>query len=99
RAARLFGAAEALYAATGGSVSPVERGTYERHLAAARAQLDGGAWAAAWAEGRAMPLERAVAHALEPPPSTGQAEATPRPPGEAAPRPAYPAGLTAREVE
>jgi non-specific serine/threonine protein kinase len=39
-------------------------------VAAARARLDGPAWAAAWAAGREMPLEQAVADALaagEPP--------------------------------
>ncbi|HEX6736765.1 MAG TPA: tetratricopeptide repeat protein, partial [Vicinamibacteria bacterium] len=76
RAARLFGAAQALYGAAGGGVSPVERGTYERQLAAARTQLDEGAWSAAWAEGRAMPLEQAVAYALEPR-GPEQAEAAP----------------------
>ena len=34
-------------------------------VAAARAQLDDDAWATAWAVGRAMSLEQAVAYALE----------------------------------
>jgi hypothetical protein len=37
----------------------------ERWLAPARQALDAAAQAAAWAEGQAMPLEQAVADALE----------------------------------
>jgi DNA-binding NarL/FixJ family response regulator len=37
----------------------------ERDIAAARAQLDAATWEAAWAEGRAMSLEQAIAYALE----------------------------------
>jgi len=37
---------------------------YKRGVAAARALLDGATFAAAWAEGRAMPLEQAIAYAL-----------------------------------
>ena len=38
---------------------------YERMLGSVRAQLDKATWEAAWAEGRAMSLEQAVAYALE----------------------------------
>ena len=37
---------------------------YQREVAAARAVLDDATFAAAWAEGRAMTLEQAVAYAL-----------------------------------
>ncbi len=37
----------------------------ERNLAVARAQLDAAAWDAAWAEGKAMTLEQAIAYALK----------------------------------
>ncbi len=43
---------------------PVERAEYERHVAAARAQLDPATFAAAWVEGRALPLEGVIADVL-----------------------------------
>ena len=60
RAATLSGAAEALRT----EMVPLDRVHYEQILAAARVQVDDATWAAAWAEGRAMPLEQAVAYAL-----------------------------------
>ena len=65
RAARLFGAAEALREAIGAPLHPVERDVYDRAVAAARAALSEEAFATAWAEGRAMTMEQAVAYALE----------------------------------
>jgi len=62
RAARLFGAAEAL---GGASPVPAHRRESARHVATVRAQLDEGAFAAAWAAGQAMTLEQAVAEALD----------------------------------
>jgi hypothetical protein len=64
RAARLFGAVEALRETRGAPVLPQNREYYQRRVAVARAQLDETAFAAAWAEGRAMTLEQAVADAL-----------------------------------
>jgi len=64
RAARLYGAAEALRDAIGAPLAPVDRPDYERHLTAARAQLDEAAWEKAWAEGQVMALEEAVEYAL-----------------------------------
>ena len=43
-----------------------EREAYEHALADARSQVDEGTWAAAWAEGRAMTPEQAIAYALDP---------------------------------
>ncbi|HET8850922.1 MAG TPA: protein kinase [Ktedonobacteraceae bacterium] len=60
-AARLWGAAEGLRATIGLPISPVERVPYEQAVAAARAQLGEKAFAAAWAEGRAMTPEQALA--------------------------------------
>jgi hypothetical protein len=37
---------------------------YDHVVAAARSQLDEATFAVAWAEGRAMPLEQAIAYAL-----------------------------------
>lgn len=65
RAARLLGAVEALYDAAGFPVPPRFRSTFDRDVAATRARLDGAAFAAAWAEGRAMTLEHAIAYALD----------------------------------
>jgi hypothetical protein len=64
RAARLFGFADALSERTGAGVSwSVLRGLNERDLATARESLDPEAFEKAWAEGRAMTPEEAVAYA------------------------------------
>jgi predicted ATPase/DNA-binding XRE family transcriptional regulator len=66
RAARLFGAAEALRERTGSTATvPPWRELHERHLEALRTRLDAEELAAAWAEGRSMTSEQAVAYALE----------------------------------
>jgi len=65
RAARLFGAAEALREASGSSMTGLERAEYIEAITNARAQIDESGWSAAWAEGRALPLDQAVAFALE----------------------------------
>jgi tetratricopeptide (TPR) repeat protein len=62
RAARLFGAADAFFKAS--RETNHEQDRFERDLAYTRAQLDEATFAAAWAAGRAMPLEQAVAEAL-----------------------------------
>ncbi len=65
RAARLFGAAEALGEAASVRASfPPTRGLYVQDVASVRAQLDTETFATAWAEGRAMTLEEAIAYAL-----------------------------------
>jgi predicted ATPase/DNA-binding XRE family transcriptional regulator len=64
-AARLFGAAEAVRESAGIPLPPIRRPAYERDLAAARAQLDQVAWETAWAAGRALTLEQAIAEALD----------------------------------
>ena len=70
RAARLFGATVAMRD-TSGIVEATRtfRDLYERDEAEARAALGDEAFAAAWAEGRAMTLEQAVAYALDEQPS------------------------------
>jgi predicted ATPase len=67
RAAQLLGAAARLRAAIGAPLPPPERADYERTVAAARAHLEPAAFRAAWAEGEALPLEQAVASALDDP--------------------------------
>jgi predicted ATPase/transcriptional regulator with XRE-family HTH domain len=66
RAVRLWGAAEALL--EGGEVISYahtpDRSVYERQVGEARERLDEASWRWAWAEGRAMTKEAAVAEAL-----------------------------------
>ena len=64
RAARLFGAAEALREAAGYQLGTRARSLREPYLAAARHQMDETAWATAWGNGRSMAFEDAVAYAL-----------------------------------
>jgi predicted ATPase/class 3 adenylate cyclase len=64
RAARLFGAADALREAISTPLDPVEQQVYDRPMAALRASLGDQAYAAARAVGRAMPLQHAVEEAL-----------------------------------
>jgi predicted ATPase/DNA-binding XRE family transcriptional regulator len=65
RAARLAGAAEALRVRIGAPGRPSDRDFNERHFAKARAQFGEAAFDSAWAEGRAMSPEEAIAYALE----------------------------------
>lgn len=65
RAAQLWGAAEQLRQAIGCRSAPAARTTYERALGLAHAQLGEEAFAAAWAAGRALTLEQAIAYALD----------------------------------
>jgi predicted ATPase/class 3 adenylate cyclase len=64
RAVRLFGAAEALRESAGNMLWPAYRTAYDRDVALARAQFDDATFTAAWAAGRAMTLEQAIAYAL-----------------------------------
>jgi predicted ATPase len=67
QAVRLFGAVEALFEAIGmtGRRDLSEQKEFDYYVAAVRAQLDQAAFAGAWAEGRAMTLEQAIAFALK----------------------------------
>jgi hypothetical protein len=47
-------------------MNPAEGAEFDRDVAAARGQLDEQVFAAAWAEGRALPLEQAIDYALAP---------------------------------
>jgi hypothetical protein len=64
-AARLRGAASAVREAQGWPLPSVARADYDRDVAAVRAQFGEMAFAAAWAEGRALSQEEAVALALQ----------------------------------
>lgn len=65
RAARLFSAVDVLREAIGALLPPRNRSRYERNVAATRSQLSEAAFRAAWAAGRVLTLEQAVAYALE----------------------------------
>ena len=66
RAARLFGATEALGEAASVALSfPPTLALYERDLASIKAQLDPERFEAAWAEGRTLTVDLAAAEALE----------------------------------
>ena len=64
RAARLLGAAAAVRETIGAPQPPQEQTDVEQAVAAARAALGEEAWAAAYAAGRALSLEQAIAEAL-----------------------------------
>src|SRR5215217_4615894 len=97
RAARLFGAAEALTEAIRYRIVPQERAVLEPYRASVRSRLGEEAWEEAAAEGGAMGLDRATAYALSREkasknlsPATSQPSVSP---------PEHQAGLSAREVE
>jgi non-specific serine/threonine protein kinase len=93
RAARLFGAADALREAIGASI-PRHHARYDRAVASVRTGLGETAFAEAWAAGRALQLAEAVTEAMT---------ISPTPPGAAMtgklPVPDERCGLTAREQE
>ena len=66
RAARLLGAATALLDAMHYTLDTSDRLDYDRIVANVQAQLDEVSYVTAWAEGRAMTVEQAIAYALEP---------------------------------
>jgi hypothetical protein len=73
-AARLFGAAEAQWRASGAIRYAPDQPAYERDVASARSTVDEYAFEGAWAEGRLMNAHEAIAYALkEAPPELGQA--------------------------
>ena len=97
RAARLWGSAAALREVIGVPIYPVYRDDYERAVAQAHAALGESAFRAAWAEGRLMTPEQALAdQEKEMTPAFMPAKPLSTPPLKPS---AFPAGLTAREVE
>jgi tetratricopeptide (TPR) repeat protein len=65
RAAKLFGAAEILRENPNLPMNPMEQVEYEREVSDLRANMDEATFARAWAEGRALTMEQAIAFALE----------------------------------
>lgn len=64
RAVRLFGAAEALREVADARMTPPEREAYDAAILALRAEVDGEALDSAWAEGRRLTADAAVAFAV-----------------------------------
>jgi predicted ATPase/DNA-binding CsgD family transcriptional regulator len=93
-AIRLWGAATVLRETIGAPMPPIEHASYEQATAVVRMHLGENAFAAAWAEGRAMtPGQVLLARETRQQISAGAKAAS------LAKAPRYPAGLTAREVE
>ena len=65
RAVRLMGAAEALRQLSSSPMTPNEHMLYDREVAELRTGLDEPVFAALWAEGRNMPMDQAIAYAIE----------------------------------
>jgi predicted ATPase/transcriptional regulator with XRE-family HTH domain len=66
RAARLWGAAEALRIAIGSPLIPADRAEYDRSVESVRLAMGDIVFAAASNKGRALPLDQAIAEALQP---------------------------------
>ncbi|HMD81762.1 MAG TPA: hypothetical protein VKE92_10670, partial [Anaerolineales bacterium] len=60
RAARLFGAAEAMREKMGTPIPPVQRGDYDAHVQSVRTAFE-----SSWSYGQAMTMEQAVDYAVE----------------------------------
>jgi predicted ATPase/DNA-binding CsgD family transcriptional regulator len=90
RAARLWGAADAMTEAYGAHLTRASREMidYEHQLDAARQRLDPRRWTAAWSAGRGLTADQAVAYALD------EDHSDPIPPDQR-----HPNGLTDREVD
>jgi DNA-binding CsgD family transcriptional regulator len=98
-AVRLYAAAAHWDTASGLFTTLVDPLEQEQVIAALRAQLGEGVFAACWAEGQAMTLDQAVDYALALP-EWSVSEPLPVAEEPAAPlQPALPAGLSAREVD
>jgi predicted ATPase/class 3 adenylate cyclase/DNA-binding CsgD family transcriptional regulator len=98
RAAQLLGAGEILREAIGFVNDPDGQFVLDRTIERTRAQLSEEVFATAWAAGRSMPVEQAIACALEPMPEVAPPTA-PQSAQPTTPTGAYQAGLTRREVE
>jgi predicted ATPase/DNA-binding CsgD family transcriptional regulator len=101
RAARLFGAAQALFEAVGAvafELTPEEYAWREPYRVAARSQLGEAEWGKVLSQGRAMGMEEAIEYALsKQEPSATTSSTTKHSSLSSAPE--LPAGLTSREVE
>ena len=92
-AARLLGAAEALREAIGRPMPPLDRARHERVVDTVRAQLPEPVFASAWAAGRSLPLEHALAEAESALVDTGRSQ------GDEPAASTKAVGLTTREAD
>jgi DNA-binding CsgD family transcriptional regulator/tetratricopeptide (TPR) repeat protein len=99
RAARLFGAAEALRESIGVPLSSTDRATQDRDVGRVRQALGSDAFAVTSAAGRTLSLEAAIAEAAEVPDLLAAAGPAAGAQAAAAPDAATQAGLTRREIE
>jgi predicted ATPase/DNA-binding XRE family transcriptional regulator len=65
RAAKLYGAAQALFGTTDYQIPAFDQAEFDRHIQMARDQLGEARFEALASEGRAMTMEQAIAYALE----------------------------------
>ena len=65
RAAKLLGAADSLFKSTGAAIDPADKNGFDAALADTKKNHDPKKFDADWAEGSALPVEKAVALALE----------------------------------
>ena len=67
QAVQLFGTVEALLESIGmaGRMDPSDQKEFDHYVAVVRAQLDDAAFTQAWAKGRAMTMDQAIAFAME----------------------------------
>jgi DNA-binding CsgD family transcriptional regulator len=93
RAARLFGASQALRESIDVALDPLNRPLRDRDVASVRKKLRAASFEAAWRDGYTMPLEKAVAYAL----ATGEQDQSNNVSNSRARR--LPGGLTEREAE
>jgi DNA-binding NarL/FixJ family response regulator len=103
RAARLFGAAEALQETLREAVayqhSPEEEAWREPYRATARSLLGEDSWEEAVAQGRAMSMEEAIEYALSAEEHSATTPSSPTSHSPPSSAPEHPAGLTSREIE
>lgn len=94
RAARLFGAVEALAEASGVTIHPADRAVNARYLGAIQTHLDQSAFASAYEAGKTLSVEQIIVEVLEDEDSAGHMNAGPAPANSA-----MATGLTKRETE
>ena len=101
RAICLFAVAATLRNVTGGINyrTYTDRETQEGAIAAVRTMLSEKVFVSHWAKGQAFTLEQAIEYALSAPKTPAAAPSASADTPVVLPTPAYPAGLTAREVE
>jgi len=103
-AVQLFAASQALFDALGVRLDPADRAENDRNLAAVRTQLDEATFTVAWTQGQQMTWEQLLAAPEQVKREQGLPTPQPASPRvlsqvQGPPSTAYPAGLTAREVE